>query len=268
MLFRSVNMANRTAEDGAVRFAMFTDPDCPACQQAKRRIDALVDGGSPSIALAALRAQSYLGGAEEVERLQNLASSSATLRAAAATAAADLRARLALAGDQRFELSTTVVTTVTRKRPGFMARLRSVIWYLGGLVLFAMRRWGQARAAAARSSTTNPASAKGHFLEAHIRIKEGNDEAALACYRRGLKVDPGYAVRLWGEANRVLEAYLRLAEQMVRAYGRRDEAIELLEETEFIDLRSADPNLKIEVDRRRESLKLERRRERLAAETG
>ncbi|MFA9461301.1 thioredoxin domain-containing protein [Thiohalorhabdus methylotrophus] len=31
------------SEGAPVRFAMFTDPDCPACQQAKRRIDTLIE---------------------------------------------------------------------------------------------------------------------------------------------------------------------------------------------------------------------------------
>jgi tetratricopeptide (TPR) repeat protein len=203
-----------------------------------------------------------------VERLQSLATSSPTLRAAASRAAGDLRARLALAGDERFELASTSVTRVERKPPGPLARLRSVMWYLLGYLFLALRRWSRARVAAARASSINPTSAKGHFLEAHIRVKEGQDEAALVCYRRGLRVDPQYAIKQWGQANRVLATYLRQAETLVRRFGRRDEAIELLEETEFIDLRSADPNLKIEVDRLLESLKLERRRERLAAEAG
>jgi tetratricopeptide (TPR) repeat protein len=230
------------------------------------RIDALIEGESPAIALASIRALSHIGSGETIERLKGLASTSVTLRAAASRAAGDLGARLALSGDNRFELSTTVVTRAVEARPGLVVRMRSVLWYLAGILLIALHRWSQARTVAARSSALNPSSAKGHFLEAYVRVKEGQDEAALTCYRRGLKVDPLYAIRQFGEANRVLTTYLSQAEALAKRFGRRDEAIELLEETEFIDLRSADPNLKIEVDRRLEALKLERRREKLAAE--
>ncbi len=229
-------------------------------------IDALLDEDAGALALAALRALSYIGDADTVKRLEEVATSSGTLRSAASRAAGDLRARLALGGDERFDLATTAVTSVSGDRPGIVARMRSVMFYLIGLVLLLIGRFEQAGASAAKASSINPVSAKGHFLEALALVKEGRDEAALSCYRRGLTVDPHYAIKQWGEANRILVTYLRLADELTGKHDRRDEAIELLEETEFIDLRSADPNLKIEVDRRLDSLKLERRRERLGPE--
>jgi tetratricopeptide (TPR) repeat protein len=230
------------------------------------KIVTLVGSPAPAIAVAALRALSHLGDASTVELLEGTASESATLRAAALRASGDLRARLALLGEEGIDRPASELRPSTGRRPGFVARLRSVLWYLVGVLFVALRRWQQARRAAARASRINPSSAKGHFLEGYVWVQVGRDESAIESYRQGLQKDPLFPVRQWGEADRVLGAYLRQAEVLGGRQGRRDEAIALLEETEFIDLRGADPNLKIEVDRRLDSLKLERRRERLAAE--
>lgn len=232
------------------------------------RIEVLVESPASAIAVAALRALAYLGDASTLEWFGQLVVERPMLRAAARRAAGDLRARLALRGEQGFDLPSGDLVLRAGRRPGLVARLRSVLWYLFGLVFVALRHWKQARKAAARSSRINPASAKGHFLEGYVWVQVGRDDNAIECYRHGLQKDSLFPVRQWGEADRVLGVYLRQAEVLDRRQGRRDEAIALLEETDFIDLRSADPNLKIEVDRRLDALKLERRRERLAAEKG
>jgi tetratricopeptide (TPR) repeat protein len=231
-------------------------------------IESLVESPSPALAAASLRALSRLGDASTLERLELLGARTPVLRSAAHRAAIDLRARLVLGGDERFDRTQTDLEPAVEKRPGPILRLRSVLWYLVGLVFVALKDWARARAAASRASRINPSSAKGHFLEAYALVREGSDEAAIECYRRGLQVDGLFPVRQWGEADRVLSTYLRHAQVLGRRQGSRDEAIELLEETEFIDLGSADPNLKLEVDRRLEALKLERRRERLEMEKG
>jgi tetratricopeptide (TPR) repeat protein len=230
------------------------------------RIEGLVESPSSAIALAAIRALSLQGDADTVERLEKLAAERVTLRAAANRAAGDLRARLALAGDERFAGPGSDLALRKVQRPGLLPRIRSVLWYLLGVVFAALHQWHRARGAASRASRTNPSSAKGHFLSGYVWIQEGRDDAAIESYRQGLQIDPLFPVRQWGEADRLLGAYLRHAELLAKRHGRRDESIALLEETEFIDLRSADPNLKIEVDRRLDGLKLERRRERLQAE--
>lgn len=230
------------------------------------KIEVLVDSPASAIALAAIRALSCKGDADTVEQLEKLASERVTLRAAANRAAGDLRARLALAGDERFVGPGTDLALATVQRPGLLSRFRSVMWYLLGVVFAGLRLWQRARRAAGRASRSNPSSAKGHFLAAYVWIQEGRDDAAIESFRQGLQTDSLFPVRQWGEADRLLGAYLRHAEILESRLGRRDEAIALLEETEFIDLRSADPNLKIEVVRRLDGLKLERRRERLQAE--
>ncbi|MBW2260871.1 MAG: HEAT repeat domain-containing protein [Deltaproteobacteria bacterium] len=230
------------------------------------KIEALVESPASAIALAALRALSLKGDADTVERLERLAAERVTLRAAANRAAGDLRARLALAGDERFVGAGSDLALATIEKPGLVPRIRSVLWYLLGFVFAGLHQWQKARMAAGRASRINSSSAKGHFLTGYVWIQEGRDDAAIESYRHGLQIDSLFPVRQWGEADRLLGAYLRHAEVLERRLGRRDESIALLEETEFIDLRSADPNLKIEVDRRLDGLKLERRRERLQAE--
>ncbi len=229
------------------------------------RIGKLVESPAPAIAVAALRALSLRGDGDTVEHLERLAAERVTLRAAINRAAGDLRARLALAGDERYAGPGGDLALAAVKTPGLLLRARSVLWYLLGVVFAALHRWQRARRAAGRASRINPSSAKGHFLTGYVWIQEGQDDAAIESYRQGLQIDSLFPVRQWGEADRLLGAYLRHAEVLARRLGRRDESIALLEETEFIDLRSADPNLKIEVVRRLDGLKLERRRERLQA---
>ena len=228
------------------------------------RIRALAEDPSPSIAVAAFRALAVQGDAAAIDLLGSVAGTRRALQGPALRAAEEIGARMALAGGEGALVKEPLLPA--RRRSGVLRRMSARLWYLAGLILLSIGRLAAARRAAAVAALRDPASGSGSFLEARINEAEGRDEAAMECYRRGLQIDPLFPVERWGEANRLLATYLRRAEALEKEPGARDEAISILEETSFIDLSGVDPNLRIEVVRRLDALKLERRRTRRASE--
>lgn len=177
-------------------------------------------------------------------------------------AEAAIRAMMELRGEEPPERSESIAIASAsrsamdeRKRDPAMVRLWSWIDFLAGNMWLAMGAAERAIRRFERAAGRRPRWAAPLAEIALVHAKKQRTAQALAAFRRALEADKRWVERQPGTAGPLLAVFLRRAEE-VETSGRVDIARGLIEEARALDLRQAPSQLRFEVNRRHEQLRL------------
>ena len=221
-----------------------------------------------SVLRAAIRAISDVGGENDIETLESIAREKPKMRAMITAAKQTLYSNIILRGSEIADRSRKLHPIAEEKvtKPGIRARFMSGLYYLLALICLVVRKREKSLVHVERSLTYNPLSCTGHFLKARIYFSMGNLEMSIETYRHAVTLDETYTWKKPDDADKLIRAYLRRSQEIESEAEGPQEALMILDELNDIDLRKADPNLKIEIGRRLDYLKLSRIRASAAME--
>ena len=223
---------------------------------------------NPSVLRAAIRAMSGVGAESDIVTLESIAREKPKMRAMITAAKQTLYSNIILRGSEIADRSRKLQPIAEDKadKPGIRARFMSGLYYLFALICLVVRKRKKSLDTIERSLTYNPLSCTGHFLKAHIYFSMGNLEMSIETYRHAVTLDDTYTWEKPDDADKMIRAYLRRSREIESEAEEPQEALLIIEELNDMDLRKADPNLKIEIRRRLDYLKLSRIRASMAME--
>ncbi|MBI5501049.1 MAG: HEAT repeat domain-containing protein [Deltaproteobacteria bacterium] len=226
------------------------------------RVAPFLDHARISVARAAAAALGARGDAAALEVLAP-AAARAELRSQVERAVGEIRARLDLAGTPDPAAAPLALPVADERRPQrtrLGARIVGRLYFALGLFWLAFRRRTAALGAFDMAHSHHPYLVGPLLARARIMLRRKELGAAVEALRAAIRVRAATVLQLPDRANFVIRVYLRHAD-VCSAAGRHVPALEALDELLGYDLRFADVDLRLEAQRRRETVSRAQRRE-------
>lgn len=217
----------------------------------------------PIVMRAAMGALAGIGDEGDITTLSNIAEEKPKMRAVVKTATQTLYSHIILRGSEITERDERLEPEwkEKKKKTGLRARMAAGIYYFFAFILLLFWQSGKSLKYIERSLKRNPYDPRNYFFKAYIFFTIGKLEIAIEIYRQAVSIDSSYTWQRPDDADRLVRAYLKRSKQIDTDNDRPHEALLLLGELDDIDLRRADPNLKIEIGRRIDYLRYTRIKE-------
>jgi HEAT repeat protein len=228
------------------------------------RLTALLMRTDPILISAVVRALGRTGDSRGLAALAELRTHTAmsALWGEVEDAEASIRAMMELRGEEAPERTESVALATAGKgtidqlvRDPAIVRLRAWIDFVVGNVWLAVGGSERAIRRFERAASRRPHWAAPLAEIALLHAERKHTAQALAAFRRALEADRRWVERQPNAAGPLLSVFLRRAEE-VEASGRVDIARGLIEEARALDLRQVPSELRFEVNRRHEQLRL------------
>ena len=224
-------------------------------------VRARLESENPAIMKAAIRALSRLGTEDDIETLGRIAERHPKARALVKAATQTLYSSIVLEGSEpRSREPLQPLEREARQKSGLRSRIVAALFYVAAFFELVFKRFDRSLAWIDGALARDPLAPRNHFLKAYVYYSMGRPDLAIETYRTAVSVDASYTIEKPVHADRLIRAYLARSLEIDAELGAPDEALVLLGELDDIDLRLADPNLKIEIGRRIDDLRFARRR--------